>query len=169
MTYSIVYSTITGNAKLLANRIKDVLKDGLVYFGPPQNDIPDSDIIFVGFYTTFGECNENIKEYLKTLKNKKVFLFGTCGFGLSEDYFKKILDKSLLNLDCSNTLIGTFMCQGKMQIEVREKYTRLKESANPPEHIDEMIANFDEALMHPSVDDLVNFTEILLNLKEALK
>ena len=166
MNYSIIFSSITGNTEILAERIKVVMHGELIYFGEPTSIIPDSDIIFIGFWTNRGTCNEDITEYLTKLKNKKLFLFGTAGFGLDKNYFEHILDNVKSNIDKSNTIIDTFMCRGKMQLSVREKYERLKESDNPPENIDMLIANFDETLLHPNADDLVELTDKILALKE---
>lgn len=51
MTYSIVFSSITGNTASLAERVKASLSaDKLVYFGSPNEEIPISDLLFVGFW-----------------------------------------------------------------------------------------------------------------------
>lgn len=41
----------------------------------------DAECIFVGFWTDKGTCDDNITAFLNKLENKKVFLFGTAGFG----------------------------------------------------------------------------------------
>ena len=48
---------------------------------------------------------------LYTSHGKRVFLFGTAGFGGSAPYFEKILAATRKALDGSNTVIGSFMCQ----------------------------------------------------------
>lgn len=92
MKYIIVYSSITGNTKIIADAIQDVLDESTcVYFGK-TDEVPsqDAEVIFVGFWVLKGSCTDEIKKYLATLENKKIFLFGTAGFGGSEDYFPKI-------------------------------------------------------------------------------
>ena len=91
---------------------------------------------------------------LKKLKNKKIFLFGTAGFGGSQEYFQKVLGQIKENIDSSNTIIGEYMCQGKMPQSVRERYVKMKEQPNHMPNLDMMIKNFDRALSHPDRNDL---------------
>ena len=88
------------------------------------------------------------------MKNKKIFLFGTAGFGGSDAYFQKILGQVRQSIDPSNTIIGEYMCQGKMPQSVRERYVKMKENPEHPTNLDALIKNFDCALSHPDSDDL---------------
>ena len=85
----------------------------------------------IGFWTDKGHCNQEITDFLKTVQSKEVFLFGTAGFGGSQEYFGKILSSVQKHLDASNTVIGTYMCQGKMPQSVRERYVKMKNSPLP--------------------------------------
>lgn len=157
--YTVVYNSLTGNTKLLADTIKNVL---------PDND--NDDIVFVGFWTDKGNADSKTIEYLKLLRNKKVFLFGTCGFGGSEAYFERILTNVKGNIDSSNQIIGEYMCQGKMPQSVRERYLKMKESNNCPPNIDALIDNFDKALTHPDEKDLEKLSQkVLQTLTNVIK
>ena len=149
--YTVVYNSLTGNTKMLADTIKNVL---------PDND--NNDIVFVGFWTDKGNADSKTIEYLKLLRNKKIFLFGTCGFGGSEAYFERILTNVKSNIDSSNEVIGEYMCQGKMPESVRNRYLKMKESDNCPPNIDVLIDNFDRALSHPDEKDLEKLSQIVL-------
>ena len=96
--YTVVYNSLTGNTKMLADTIKNVL---------PDND--NNDIVFVGFWTDKGNADSKTIEYLKLLRNKKIFLFGTCGFGGSVTYFDRILTNVKSNIDLSNEVITANM------------------------------------------------------------
>ena len=117
-------------------------------------------MLFVGFWTNQGVADQAAQKLLEQLRNRKIFLFGTAGFGGSEAYFQAILDKTKAFIDDSNTVIGTFMCQGKMPHSVRERYVKMKEQPDHMPNIDAMIENFDKALSHPDANDL----EMLANL-----
>ena len=149
--YTVVYNSLTGNTKLLADTIKNVL---------PNNN--NDGIVFVGFWTDKGNADSKTIEYLKLLRNKKIFLFGTCGFGGSEAYFERILTNVKSNIDSSNEVIGEYMCQGKMPESVRNRYLKMKESDNCPPNIDVLIDNFDRALSHPDEKDLEKLSQIVL-------
>lgn len=150
--YTVVYNSLTGNTKLLADTIRGVL--------PCDND--NNDIVFVGYWTDKGNADPKTIEYLKLLRDKKIFLFGTCGFGGSEAYFERILTNVKNNIDPSNEIIGEYMCQGKMPSSVRERYLKMKESDNCPPNIDALIDNFDRALSHPDEKDLEKLSQIVL-------
>ena len=149
--YTVVYNSLAGNTKLLADTIKNVL---------PDND--NDDIVFVGFWTDKGTADSKTIEYLSSLRDKKIFLFGTCGFGGSVTYFDRILTNVKSNIDSSNEIIGEYMCQGKMPSSVRERYLKMKESDNCPPNIDALIDNFDKALSHPDEKDLEKLSQKVL-------
>ena len=100
---------------------------------------------------------------LAKLKNKKLFLFGTAGFGVSEAYFRKVLDRVRQSIDASNTIVGEYMCQGKMPQAVKERYLKMKEQPEHPANLDMLIENFDRALPHPDAADLEKLRSAILN------
>lgn len=100
------------------------------------------------------ECGPKDIRIAVEIKNKKIFLFGTAGFGGSDAYFEKILGQVKQSIDASNTVIGEYMCQGKMPQSVRERYVKMKENPEHPANLDLLIQNFDRALSHPDSEDL---------------
>ena len=153
--YSILYSSPTGNTKMLAEAIRDALsEEDCDYFGPCKE--VDSDMLYIGFWTDKGNADANTLKLLETLKNKKIFLFGTAGFGVSEEYFQRILNNVKTSIDASNTIVGEYMCQGKMPQSVRDRYVRMKAQPDHMPNIDMLIENFDQALTHPDKNDLNN-------------
>ena len=183
--YSIVFSSRTGNTAELAEAVRGALpEEACEYFGSVDGDgncddgcgcagdgdrngssfgsstraIPASETLFVGFWTNQGVADQAAQKLLEQLKDRKIFLFGTAGFGGSEAYFQTILDKTKAFIDDSNTVIGTFMCQGKMPHSVRERYMKMKEQPDRMPNLDAMIENFDKALSHPDTNDLEKLT-----------
>ena len=155
MTYAIVYSSKTGNTRLLAEAIRDTLPAAdCLYFGAPDDAALRADRIYVGFWTDKGNADADTLALLRTLKNKRLFLFGTAGFGIDTAYFDAILARVQAVPDGSNTVIGTYMCQGKMPPSVRARYEAMRALPAPPENLDALIENFDRARTHPDADDL---------------
>lgn len=109
-----------------------------------------------------GNADESTLDFLKQLHGKNIFLFGTAGFGGSEEYFNKILKKVERSLDRSNTVFGRYMCQGKMPLSVRQRYEGMKKQPIHLPNLDALIENFDNALSHPDAEDLER-------LKQAVK
>lgn len=153
MSYAIVYSIHTGNTALLAQTIRETLpQEDCVYFGAPDPSALTAETVYVGFWTDKGTCDASIAQFLQSLTNQKVFLFGTAGFGGAAAYFEQILNRVKENLGDSTELIGTYMCQGKMPQPVRTRYEQMEEGPRRTA----MLENFDQALSHPNAEDLAN-------------
>lgn len=153
MKYAVAYASVTGNTKMIAEEIASVLgPEACGYCGALDiNQTQAADVIFVGFWTVRSSCSPDVVEYLSQIHNKKIVLFGTCGFG-DEKYYQRVLSlaKEAINEDC--TCIDAFVCQGKMPAPVREKYESKMDSE--PEKMKMMIDNFDRAASHPDENDL---------------
>ena len=161
--YSIIFSSVTGNTKLLADALRETLpKDACDYFGASENAPTDSQLLYVGFWTDKGNADSATLALLQKLRNKKLFLFGTAGFGISEAYFRKVLDRVRESVDASNTIVGEYMCQGKMPMAMRERYVKMKEDPNHKPNLDMLIENFDRALSHPDKADLEKLQKSVL-------
>ena len=163
MSYAIVFSSKTGNTRLLADTLRASLpQNECTYFGAPAPEALEAETLYIGFWTDKGHADDTLTAFLQTLKGKRIFLFGTAGFGGSAPYIEKILDATRKALDGSNTVIGSFMCQGKMPVSVRQRYEAMKAKPLHIPNLDALIENFDKALSHPDAADLEQ-------LKQAVK
>lgn len=155
MRYSIVYSSNTGNTRQLAEEIEKQLPAGeLVYCGAPDAAALQAEVLFVGFWTDKGSCDEKVAELLKQADGKTVYLFGTAGFGQSQQYFDQILARVRENLPAEAVYGGGFMCQGRMPQAVRSRYEAMQAKEPENARYKMLIENFDAALAHPNADDL---------------
>ena len=158
MTYSVVYSSKTGNTRMLAEAIRSFLpNENCTYMGEPSSQALVADRIYVGFWTDKGTCDPETAAFLSELTTQEVFLFGTAGFGGSAEYFEKILAEVKQKLGPQVRLIGTYMCQGKMPQGVRRRYEAMEESPRRQMLLD----NFDQALSHPDEADLQHLKDAL--------
>ena len=153
MSYAIVWSSETGNTEQLARSIREVAGDDCLYMGAPSDAALAADRVYIGFWTDKGTCDGEVAAFLSKLGEQEVFLFGTAGFGGSREYFDQIMGRVLKNVPAGATVVGAFMCQGKMPMAVRERYEAMRRSGDSAEKVDAMIANFDEALSHPDDAD----------------
>ena len=88
--------------------------------------------------------------------------------GESPEYFKKIEENIRVFIEDDNEYLGAFICQGKMPIQVREKYNRMRNGDNDRQ-IDTMIRNFDMAMLHPDMDDLEYAAHFVRKIYESLE
>ena len=165
MNIAIIYSSITGNTRIIAETIKESLqKENIVYFGNPTEDLPEADIYIIGSWTDKGNPTDEIINVLKKIKSKKIAYFGTAGFGGSEEYFKKLFERVKINIDSSNKILGYFYCQGKMPMATRDKYINMIHQNPEDKNLLVSLENFDKALEHPNSNDIEKLMEILTNL-----
>lgn len=147
MNTSIVYSSTTGNTEELAKAIESQISPS--YCGKISDSAKESDLIFVGFWAKAFSCGDDIADFLKSLKNKKVFLFGTAGYDSTEEYYNKITTAVKAHLDASNTVVGEFVCQGKVSAQKQEAIKQMDEAK-----FNGMKAKLDDAASHPTQNDL---------------
>ena len=168
MNYAVVYASVTGNTKMLAEEVRRVNGgEECVYFGTAGADVPEAGLIFAGFWTDKGDCSGEMTEVLEGLHGQKIFLFGTAGFGGSEEYFSRILERVKAHIPEENEIIGSYMCQGKMPQSVRKRYESMLEQNPEDQRMQGMIDNFDRALAHPDEHDLKAFDRALEALRAA--
>ncbi len=116
--------------------------------------VGDADAVLAGFWCDKGTCTAEMDELLAHLGDKRVFLFGTAGFGGAPEYFDRILSGVRAKLPDSAAYAGGAMCQGRMGEGVRRRYEAMLEQNPGDARVQGMIANFDAALAHPDADDL---------------
>lgn len=167
MKIAIIYKSLTGNTKLLAESLKEnISPKNLVYFGEPKEYI-DADLYLIGSWTNKGDCVSEIKDYLKKLKNKRIAFFATAGFN-SENYYETLIKRVKENIDSSNQLIDYFYCQGKMSPAIKEKYIKLLQEHKDDKKLQVNLKNYEEALTHPDNKDLNNLNIWLNNILKKL-
>ena len=157
MSYAVVFSSKTGNTALLAQTLQKQLPQAdCCYFGAPDTAALAADTLYVGFWTDKGTCAPVVKEFLQRLHGKRVALFGTACFGLSEMYFASLSDRFRAEVPEENQVLGTWFCQGRMPPAVRARYeTQLKEKPGDA-RLENMLRAYDQALSHPDGTDLAD-------------
>lgn len=125
----------------------------------------EADVVFVGFWCDKGSCSPAVQHFLQGLAGKRVFLFGTCGFGESDEYFAQILDRVRTYLPADAQYIGGAMCQGKMGLGVKRRYEGMLEKDPENAQARMLIDNWNKAQSHPNEDDV---SRIAAAAKEAL-
>lgn len=173
LDYLVVYDSETGNTKKIATEIFAALpgmsKDLINLH--ERTDFPEARIYFVGFCVHRGTCSLEIGSFLSGLSGKSVALFGTCGAGNSPEYYKEIASSVRIWLEDDNHYLGSFICQGKMPLAIRQKYEAM---LNTPKDCDcrkirQHLQNFDEAMIHPTRSDLENASVFAIKCIEEVK
>ena len=84
----IVYSSVTGNTKQIAEAIYDGFGENVadIFAIRDEFNLEDYDNIAVGYWLTRGEPDKMVQELLKKLNNKTVILFQTQGAELNSEH-----------------------------------------------------------------------------------
>lgn len=159
MKIYVICDSKTGNTRMLEEVIRQR------YAGNITENPQEADVVFMGSWTDKGNCSEKVSNAVKEIKGKKVFIFGTCGFGGSEDYYEQLFRRAAALLDDSNEIIGHFYCQGKMPMGVRNRYVAMLREHPDDKNMQVSLDNFDRALSHPDKQDLEKLSSVLETLK----
>lgn len=157
MKIAIIYSSHTGNTECVASAIKEALKDQeVVYFGKIPKNLSDihADLYFIGSWTDKGNSSSETIQLIQKMKKEKIAYFGTAGYGGDQLYYDQLFKRIQKEIDPSNQILGYFFCQGKMPIQIRDRYIQLLTQNSEDANLKVSIHNFDEALPHPDEHDL---------------
>ena len=172
----VVYSSKTGNTQKVAQAIFEIMPQETTDLCPVEEQpSPDSyDFIILGFWADRENPDSRAQKYMKLLKNKKVALFATLGASPDSDHAKKTMQNARQLIEKDNTLIGDFICRGKIDPKITARFKNL-----PPDHphalTPERLASHQEASKHPDARDLQKaqevfrkiYAEVLLPLNPA--
>lgn len=154
MKVAIVYDSLTGNTKKLVDVILECFTDDVMVYKEYTDDILGADLIFVGSWTFRGGPSEKIKKVYNNIENKKIFVFGTCGFGGSADYYARIFENTCKYINKNNEILDYYFCPGKMPLHIKEKYEQMLKENPTDMNIIKQIENFDAVLTRPDSGDL---------------
>lgn len=151
----VVYSSRTGNTKKVAEAIYKALPDPKeikrVEDAPPADEY---DFIAMGFWIERGTADAEARKYIAEMTGKKVGLFGTLGAYPDSDHAKDCINNVKI-LMCENEILGTFLCQGKVDQALIKMMAKMKDD---PHHAmtPEMRARLEEGKKHPDKTDCTN-------------
>lgn len=157
MKYAIIYDSVTENTKTIAGTINSALtKEECIYFGncDEVHQILNCDVIFLGSWCDKGELSNKIISIFPFIKNNKIAIFATCGFGKDLSYFENIAQNMKKALPSTIQVLKTsFICQGKMPRSIKKRYEDMLKNSENNIQIQEMLNNFDIAFSHPDEQD----------------
>ncbi|WP_294150757.1 flavodoxin family protein BilS [uncultured Clostridium sp.] len=176
MKYAIVYSSRTGNTKMLADQALEVFRNtgegNCLFYGDAQTALQEgqksgksaerADILCVGFWTDKGNADADALAFLKMLGERvpvpgKLILFGTAGFGSDRTYYDRVIHNITQELSETVNPAAYFMCQGRMASTVLERYQAMLEADPGDSRARRMIENYHAALSHPGQEDFTAF------------
>lgn len=129
MKVAVIYSSLTGNTKKLAEGVFNNIPDDyekVLYTDKDSYDISDCDVVIPTFWVDRSNANKSMKEVISSLKNKKVFLLGTMGFFPDSQHGIDCINNASRLVDSSCSILGYFLCNGKIDIKLLENVQKMK-------------------------------------------
>ncbi len=158
MKSAVVYSSLTGNTKMIGEAIFEALPGEKEIFAVENAPADTSayDVVFVGYWVDKGTADSKAKAYLESLKNQKVALFATLGAYPDSDHARESLEKGGALLPEGNEVVGGFICQGKVDPKLVEAMAKMFPIDHPHGMNPERIKRLEDASKHPNEDDCKN-------------
>lgn len=162
----IVYSSLTGNTKKIAQAIAKNLEDGELIsadqFQPSM--IHNFDFFLIGYWVNQGDCDNKTLEILEHLKGKRIALFGTLGAKKQTEYYDMIKHRVEKHVKDTHFL-GHFLCQGSVSEKTIEHYRELLKKHPEDIHMKAQVEAYEEGIHHPDetdIKDAVSFVKVLI-------
>jgi flavodoxin len=160
MKILVTYSTLTGNTKKVAEAILKVMPEGTDIFPIEEAPAPEQyDLICLGFWANRENADNKAQNYMNQIKNKKVALFATLGAYPDSEHALKTMENAKANLHEENDVVGTYMCQGKVDEKLIKRFAELP-ADHPHGMTPERKARIEEASKHPNSEDFKKAQEI---------
>lgn len=169
----VVYSSLTGNTKMVGEAIAEVLAPNCDIYKVEDNpDITGYDLVAVGFWVDKGTADAKASKFLKSIRNNKVAVYATLGAEPDSEHAKTSLQNGIDMLDSSNEVMGRFICQGKIDpklLEAMKKMFGTKVSKENFHAVDEKrLERHRKASTHPDEQDLANAKKVFSEIKAKM-
>ena len=151
----VVYSSLTGNTKTVAEKIFDIIEGDkeIVSINDIKNiNIDNFQKIVIGFWVDKGTADKRTRDFIKILSNKKIAFLGTLGADPESQHGNDVRERVSKLCSEKNTLLGGFLCRGKIDPKLVEKMGKFPLKLVHP-LTPERLARIEAAKSHPNEKD----------------
>lgn len=164
----VVYSSRTGNTRMIAEAIHSVMPESTEIFAVENAPDPAGyDFIALGFWVDKGAPDDAMARYMDNVQGKSVGLFGTLGAWPDSDHARESMQKAVACVG-GNQVLGTFLCQGKVDPKLLEAMAKMG-GTNPHPMTEERRARIEEAAKHPDETDCENARKVFAGIMRRLE
>ena len=170
----IVYSTVTGNTKQIAEAIYEGFGEEkadicsiLELVNEEKFSIEDYKNIAVGYWLTRGAPDKSVQELLAKLEYKTVILFQTQGAELGSEHSITAFARAGSHLNPNCKILGTFASQGKINPALLAR-RKNGDATNPHSANERNKTRWASAALHPNEDDFNRAKEFVVAMERKL-
>ena len=151
----VIYSSLTGNTKQVAEAIASVLPADTpcVSMSELPSDIASYNLVFAGFWVDKGTANKEARDVLGTLHNSHIALFATAGVPPQMEHAKQSIVNAAACLPEGVVPVDTFICQGKVDPKVIQMMYKMFPKGHSHGQSADRDARHKQAAVHPNEDD----------------
>ena len=165
--WGVFYSSVTGNTKLIAEKIAEAAGDAdLRPVEEMPGDLSPYEVVALGYWLRLGGADPKMMKYLPKVKNATVLLFETHGTDPGSEHAVTAYARAAYLLGEGCEILGTFGCQGRINPALIEK--RKNSSPSDPHGGPEARERWQRAANHPNEEDLAAATEFVSKMKHKL-
>lgn len=167
----VVYSSLTGNTRKVAEAVAAVLPGcrPVPVAEAPEN-VEQYDLVAVGYWVDKGMPDKRTLAWLEGVKHARLAFFGTLGAWPDSDHARECMargEAAAREPARGNTVLGSWLCQGKIDPRVLEVMARVAADVHPM--TPERMARIEEAAKHPDDDDCRRAQEFFRTVLERVK
>lgn len=155
MRSAVIYSSVTGNTRKVAEAIFNIMPDPTVLLSVDEDPDPDNyDFLALGFWVRRASPDPKMVRYMKRVQGKYIGLFGTLGAYPDSEHANKTLLRAR-QLVSGNEVLGSFLCQGKLSLKLEENMDQNPKRRKTHPLTPARIAQRAEAAKHPNTMDFL--------------
>ena len=167
----VVYSSLTGNTKKVAQAVAAVLPEcTLVSVEEAPTSVEAYGFVAAGYWVDRGMPDGRTRAWLEGVRNARLAFFGTLGAWPDSEHARECMacgEKLALEPSRGNVVLGSWLCQGRVDPKVLEIMAKRAADAHPM--TPERKARIEEAAKHPDDDDCRQAQAFILRMLERLK
>ena len=148
----LVYSSVTGNTRAVAEAIREAMPEGAVMRSVQKAPSPDEfACIILGFWVHRAGPDPLMARYMQRVRGKKTAFFGTLAAYPDSEHAQKVIARAEELLE-GNVIAGSFLCQGGLsEKRLAERLAGDGDARHPM--TEERRARLLEAARHPDKRD----------------
>lgn len=157
----VVYSSLTGNTKKIAEAIFQVLPEGSDIYPVETAPLPDNyEKVAIGYWADKGTADQKAMDYMKKVTNAQVFVFSTLGAYPDSEHAQQVLNRGAALLGDGCIVLGKFICHGKLSEELMER-AKNRPADHPHAPTPERLKRWADASTHPDEQDCLNVQKMV--------
>lgn len=162
MKILILYSSVTGNTKFLAEHLFHPVHSVTCLPIEKKPADTDYDLLFLGFWVYRGKPDPRMLKFMQTLSGKNIAVFGTLAAYPHSEHARRLIDFTKELIEKNNHYLGEFLCLGRLtQKRLEEKFSPKNPNTKHPLS-EERIRRLLEGQKHPDLKDCANLQEFFM-------